>query len=199
MNCAGYIYKITNLKSGKMYIGQTSQTIEERWAVHLAWAKKRRSYLANAMIKCGISNFVIEPVVSVMNKEALDELEKELILSFGTIAPKGYNIFLGGSKGKISSSFGRRRNAARQTGRTHSEETKRKMSLAAKGKKKSRSHHAKLRKAVVCLETGIVYDGLSDAAKAIECRPSDIWNNITGRQNQVYGFSFIYEKDIVCI
>ena len=30
----GYIYKVTNIKNGLVYIGQTIQTIEKRWYQH---------------------------------------------------------------------------------------------------------------------------------------------------------------------
>ena len=31
----GYIYKITNNINGKVYIGKTTKTVEERWKGHL--------------------------------------------------------------------------------------------------------------------------------------------------------------------
>ena len=39
MNC--YIYKITNSINGKSYIGQTQNTIEERWKEHIKDSKKK--------------------------------------------------------------------------------------------------------------------------------------------------------------
>ena len=38
-----YIYKITNLISGKSYIGKTLSTIDERWREHCSDSKKRKN------------------------------------------------------------------------------------------------------------------------------------------------------------
>ena len=37
----GYIYKITNTINNKIYIGQTSKTIQERFSVHISKAKQK--------------------------------------------------------------------------------------------------------------------------------------------------------------
>lgn len=53
----GYIYKIINKVNNKIYIGQTINSIEERWRSH----KKNNSnctYLKRAFSKYGISNFI---------------------------------------------------------------------------------------------------------------------------------------------
>ena len=48
----GYIYKITNSINGKLYIGQTRKTIEERFQAHLKNAQKHiNRYLYDAMNK----------------------------------------------------------------------------------------------------------------------------------------------------
>ncbi len=39
----GYIYKISNIINGKVYIGKTEKTIEERWSKHLENAKELKS------------------------------------------------------------------------------------------------------------------------------------------------------------
>lgn len=36
----GYIYKITNTQNGKIYIGQTVQSVSERWQKHIICAKR---------------------------------------------------------------------------------------------------------------------------------------------------------------
>lgn len=58
-----YIYKITNALNGKMYIGKTSSTIEERWKEHRQEAtrqSKKHRPLYSAIQKYGADNFIIE-------------------------------------------------------------------------------------------------------------------------------------------
>lgn len=61
----GFIYKITNLINGKIYIGQTTCSIEDRWKEHLHSAKKSVSEnrpLYRAINKYGKENFSIEKI-----------------------------------------------------------------------------------------------------------------------------------------
>ena len=39
----GYIYKVTNTINVKVYIGQTTKTIEERWSKHIEKANELRN------------------------------------------------------------------------------------------------------------------------------------------------------------
>lgn len=39
----GYIYKITNKINGKVYIGKTTKTVQERWKEHLRESRTERS------------------------------------------------------------------------------------------------------------------------------------------------------------
>lgn len=69
-----YIYKITNQINGKIYIGKTVKTIQERWKEHSkdCWKERcEKRPLYNAMIKYGIENFAIEEIeqcdISILN------------------------------------------------------------------------------------------------------------------------------------
>ena len=52
------VYKITNLINDRIYIGQTSLTIEARWYYHARYDSC--DYLHNAVRKYGPDNFKIE-------------------------------------------------------------------------------------------------------------------------------------------
>ena len=71
----GYIYKITNKVNGKIYIGKTIKTIEERFKRHIYDSRRNNSYFYNAIKKYGIENFIIEEIENVDNSK-LNEREK---------------------------------------------------------------------------------------------------------------------------
>lgn len=87
------IYKITNLKDGKVYIGQ-SVDIFRRWREHKRKYKnqgvKTRLYLA--MRENGIENFSFE-VVEYCSKEQLNDKEQYYIKQYKSLNPElGYNM-----------------------------------------------------------------------------------------------------------
>lgn len=86
------IYKAINKVNGKIYIGQTSQTLEERIQQHLKSAKKPKSKFHKALKKWGISNFdwiVLEQNIST--KQQLNECELKHQHSHRAVE-SGYNM-----------------------------------------------------------------------------------------------------------
>ena len=93
----GYIYKITNVVNGKVYIGQTTCSTQERWKHHVYNANSNNSQyqLYQAMRKYGINSFTVETLEEVSNQK-LDERECYWIKTFDSYR-KGYNMTEGGS------------------------------------------------------------------------------------------------------
>ena len=92
-----YIYKITNSINGKIYIGKTLRTVEERFREHCQDSKNcRREHrpLYSAMRKYGVENFSVEEVEQCEDSEA-EEREIYWIDFYGSYG-KGYNATLGG-------------------------------------------------------------------------------------------------------
>jgi group I intron endonuclease len=100
MNRFGSIYKITNKINGKIYIGQTTKTIKQRWYEHLYTNPTRKYILHKSMDKHGRDNFEIEELAVAFNAEELDRLEVQFINELNTLDPNGYNLELGGNKYK---------------------------------------------------------------------------------------------------
>jgi group I intron endonuclease len=90
------IYKITNIKNGKFYIGKTKD-LERRWYEHLSLVGKKRHPLYDAILHYGVENFTIE-IVDKVDASLIDELEKKWIFETKAIE-MGYNMTEGGTGG----------------------------------------------------------------------------------------------------
>ena len=85
------IYKITNLINNKIYIGQTSISIEERW-YHHSRSDSGCTCIRNAIQKYGVDNFKIEWVASSISSTYITELEQYFMDFYNSTVPNGYNI-----------------------------------------------------------------------------------------------------------
>lgn len=91
----GYIYKIFTSCSNKVYIGQTRQSIEDRYKEHLKNCSAGVPYhLYNAMRKYGIENFYVEEIEECDN-DVLSEREQYWIQYYDSFH-NGYNMTIGG-------------------------------------------------------------------------------------------------------
>lgn len=86
------IYKITNTKNNKIYIGQTIKTKEERFKRHIqdALSGRLNTHLANAIRQYGQDNFLIEQIDTAETQEELTRKEIYWIHYYDSIN-KGYN------------------------------------------------------------------------------------------------------------
>src|SRR5574344_416516 len=90
-----YCVYVHTTPSGKMYVGQTKQSVNQRWL-------KGKGYLdnphfMNAIRKYGWNNIQHKIVASNLTDEQADELERQLIHKYDSTNPEiGYNIQLGG-------------------------------------------------------------------------------------------------------
>lgn len=99
----GKIYKYTNLINGKIYIGQTKQTLEQRDYKHQTQLNDN-TYFHRAMKKYGRNNFSLELIEDHIPFSQLNEKEKfyiDFFESFYTTG-KGYNLTQGGQWGSGS-------------------------------------------------------------------------------------------------
>lgn len=107
----GYIYKITNEINSKVYIGQTTTTIAERWHGHMSAALNENRYksaLYNAMRKYGRDKFHVKEISSYTktSKDALIDIlnleEQKYIKQYNSLVNQnGYNLEKGGNNKKV--------------------------------------------------------------------------------------------------
>ncbi len=100
----GVIYLITCKVNGKQYVGQTTAKNPLKYIQgHFKSAKRGNEKLLYAAIrKHGAENFNFEIIWHCPDKVSLDISEDSFINFFDTIAPNGYNLKGGGSRGKHS-------------------------------------------------------------------------------------------------
>lgn len=94
----GSIYIIRNTVNNKVYVGQTTMTVEERFKSHMkpSVAKQRRNYkIYNAINKYGRDKFYVETLETGIPLEMLDKREVELIAEYDSFR-NGYNSTPGG-------------------------------------------------------------------------------------------------------
>jgi group I intron endonuclease len=161
-----YVYKITNLSNGKLYIGK-AENVEVRWQKHLSDTRTNRGYvLHNAIRKYGSDNFEVSIIEKC--KTEIEAMEKEVfwIAEYKTNICKygdkfGYNLTDGGDG---------------ITGHQHTNEAKQKMSEASKGIPKSENHKEQLSIARIGMKlTPEHILNITKAITGLNCNKFDIW------------------------
>jgi len=94
------IYKSTNKITGKIYIGQTTHTLDKRIKGHIKESKieSNRPFMLS-INKYGEDNFEFETIDSADNLDELNDKEIYWINFYNSVSPNGYNV-TGGGQGK---------------------------------------------------------------------------------------------------
>jgi group I intron endonuclease len=133
-----YVYKMTNLVNGRVYIGKTIRGYRQRWKEHKDELNRGQHY--NAWLQedwktYGEDGFTFELLVQCNSEEEANETKKRFILWYGSYNPvRGYNRTFGGDGG------------------THTDEVKQQISKTLTGFKRppmSEETKEKLRKAAL--------------------------------------------------
>lgn len=136
----GIIYKATNSVTGKVYIGLTTKTLEQRIHEHVHRSKhppKNRFYFQNALVKYGLDSFSWDILETCFSIEQLKEREIYYISLYKSYDKEfGYNLTIGGD-GCSGNDETRRKIGLKSKGRRHTAATKKIISEAQVGRKQS--------------------------------------------------------------
>ena len=102
----GIIYKVTTQENGKIYIGQTIQTLNERKNKHYYKARQEEytTHFINALRKYPEEAFIWEIIDEAETQEALDKKEKYWIAYYNSVE-EGYNTKDGGQTIVVTDKF----------------------------------------------------------------------------------------------
>ena len=210
----GYIYKVTNVVNGKVYIGQTIHTIEWRWNTHLVAAYNDRMGDHNVLFhrairKYGIDAFKVKQLEKCDNS-ILNDREKYWIKKYNSY-PNGYNLTIGGegtrkyedsdilnywNLGYAASDIGRLLGCGRNTARVRligmgvsADELRKRGNLAISERKQKRIYQYD--KNGIFLKT---FYSATEASKEIKCNLSNISGAAQGNIKSAGGYLWSYEK-----
>lgn len=97
----GKVYKVKNSNNGKIYIGVTTKTVEDRKQDHEQKAQKGiRSYFQEAIATYGPEAFTWEQIDTANDTNELADKERQYILKYNSLE-KGYNSDSGGGFKKM--------------------------------------------------------------------------------------------------
>lgn len=133
-----YIHK--NKINNKVYVGQTSTNVNDRWKNGNGY--KKQQYFWRAIQKYGWDGFEHIIIAENLTKEKSCQMEKDLIAAYNATNPKyGYNVSIGGDSGHAGvklSDAQRQKLSQINKGKIVSAETRKKMSDALRGRTPSK-------------------------------------------------------------
>lgn len=221
------VYQHKNKINNKVYIGITSRTPTERWGKNGNNYKSSPHFYA-AIRKYGWDNFEHNILFTDLTKEQACLKEQELIKSFNSMNRNyGYNSTSGGEifelneeakKKKSISMIGNKNNLGHvcseekkkkiseaQKGRIFSEEHKKKLSEAAskrhvscsENKKEKLSKNYPNKRKVYCEELNKVFDSVQQCSRELGIPATNISKLCGGRGKTLKGYHLKYYDDTI--
>ena len=220
MNEKNYSVYCHIFPNGKRYVGIT-KNIRKRWQNGSGYVKQ--SYMHNAILKYGWNNIRHEILCEGLTQEQACEMEMMLISKYKSDNPQfGYNRSKGGENhfgGRFYSEEEREYRRKLMLGNTycvgykHSDETRKRMSeaqLRREHRPLTEEQIAKcianlpparrgvdnpISKAVLCIETGVVYSCGREAAEKLGLQRSHLSQVCNGKRNHTGGYHFRFYNE----
>lgn len=190
------VYKVTNTKTGKVYIGRTQVELKKRRHWHHSNGKKLNTKFANALREFGHGSFVWETLLQTEDKEESYKLEESFIRSHNSV-DSGYNEKPGDripwNKGKkLPKEYGEKTRGERNGmyGKTHSSEYKKwRSEHMSKIQRGTRNHMAKR---VRCVELEREWGTVRECADELRIHKDAISHCCRGVNKTAGGYHFHY-------
>lgn len=221
------VYQHKNKINNKVYIGITSQIPERRWGSN-GCNYKSSPHFYSAIQKYGWDNFEHNILFTNLTKEEACLKEQELIQKFNAMNREyGYNSTSGGevfsmnkeTKEKISHALMGNKNGLghacseekkkkisnAQKGRKFTDEHKQKLSIAAQNrhvpcseeKKKKLSQNYPNKRKVYCEELNTVYESVQECSRQLGIPATNISKLCNGRGKTLKGYHLKYYDDTI--
>lgn len=220
------VYQHKNKINGKVYIGITSQKPEQRWGSQ-GCNYKSSPHFYSAVQKYGWDNFEHNILFTELTKEQSCLKEQELIKEYNSMNREfGYNSTSGGdiftmneeTKQKISQAMMGNQN---NLGHPCSEEKKKKISNAQKGREFTEEHKQKLseaaknrhvpcseekkqilkekshKKPVYCEELDKIFESVQECGRQLGIPATNISKLCNGRGKTLKGYHLRYYNDTI--
>ena len=220
------VYQHKNKINGKIYIGITSQKPEDRWGSQ-GCNYKSSPHFYSAIQKYGWDNFEHNILFTELTKEQACLKEQELIKEYNSMNREfGYNSTSGGdiftmneeTKQKISQAMMGNQN---NLGHPCSEEKKKKISNAQKGREFTEKHKQKLseaaknrhvpcseekkqilkekshKKPVYCEELDKIFESVQECGRQLGIPATNISKLCNGRGKTLKGYHLRYYNDTI--
>lgn len=201
------VYMHRNKTNGKVYIGQTSVSVEERW-------KKGKGYHHNAHFQSAIKKYGWDGFEHLilydgLTKEQACKLEQKLIAEYNSNnSQNGYNNSIGGEKGCLGRKIteetrqklrdSHKGKPSPRKGAIVSAESREKMRLAKLGKPQNQETKEKRSKSqwkpVICVETGEIFESVKAATAHFGLKKDRISSAIR-KGRKVNGFTWQFLRE----
>lgn len=221
------VYQHKNKINGKIYIGITSRNPQERWGSN-GCNYKSSPHFYSTIQKYGWDNFEHNILFINLTKEEACCKEQKLIKQFNSMNREyGYNSTSGGeifymneeTRKKLSQAMMGNKNglghpcseekkkkiSEAQKGRKLTEEHKRKLSIAAserhvpcsEEKKKKLSKNYPIKRQVYCQELDTIYESIQECARQLNLHATNISKVCKGIHHTTGGYHFSYYNDTI--
>lgn len=210
MNNKYSVYKHTS-PSGKVYIGITSTSLNDRWRNGKGY--NGQVAFKNAIDKYGWENIKHEVLLEGLSKEDAFEKERELISLYDSTNPKhGYNVSVGGGMGcigyrhtdeakerirekmkkRVFTHEHRKRISESRKGCVISEEQRRQISDTLKGRYYGHSNKPIVQIDKETNEIIKIWDSAAKAARSLNTYPQNIGKVCMGKLQTCCGYKWSY-------